>query len=299
MTTMSKFKSVKDLPDSGVFEHRIDYLSYVYNEDGRIGIVRNRFEDKGETYFSVDFHGCNKLVHVIETELTHVPSHPVFDAYINNLMVFDLFDEKGDFNADERIAHVVESFDGDSDIDMDTVCLCPYSYTHFELNSKTGEYRCIAGVKEISTYSLREAAKLAFEWAWAENGLLDDDSEFLKFLASTHSVKGITNKVHAKFLSTFVNYFDAAILEASGAVYHQSGSFVSKAVQSVRVRNKDGELGDNVFTIEADPETFDIKIDVDGDSFAIDGIPFDIEDSFGREIRLMALLEMLKELQIK
>ena len=201
--SMTKIESVKDLPDSGVAENGIQYLNVVYAHDGRIGVVHDKFEKGNSTFYRVEFNGSTEASDLAESEITHLPSHPVFDAYIEGLVVIPVLDENGNFNQDERVRHVIENYEDDyvAGESEDLICYCPFSGSHFELNSKTGYYQCVAGIESVHTRSLHEGAKLAFEWGCSEGGLLDSDGEFLKKLRSNYAAKGLDQNVIDEFIA--------------------------------------------------------------------------------------------------
>ncbi|HDV5594333.1 TPA: hypothetical protein RI785_003074 [Vibrio cholerae] len=301
MTIMSKIETPSELPDSGVAEYGIQYANYVYTKDGRIGIVRGKAENEGGVVYGVDFYCSNEIVVVSESKISHIPTHPIFDAYIQSLLVMDMVDKEGNFNQDERVSHVIENYETDYVIgeSEDVICYCPFTGTHFELNSKTGYYQCVTGIECVQSKSLHEGAKLAFEWAWSENGLLDPNSEFLKNVASKYKVKGLNQNVLDKVVENLASYFEVIVSETSGAEFHQTGEFTSKAVQSVYIASYEGESVKHVLTVDVDPDTLLISIDLKGEIFSVEPVDgYFRSDAFSSQLQMIALFEMLKDLKV-
>lgn len=301
MTTISKIETPRDLPDSAVAEGGIQYANYVYTKDGRIGIAREKLEKDGGVVYGVDFYCSNEIVEVSESKISHIPTHPIFDAYIQSLLIMDMVDKNGNFNQDERVSHVIENYETDYVVgeSEDVICYCPFSGTHFELNSKTGYYQCVTGIESVHTKSLHEGAKLAFEWAWSENGLLDPNSEFLKNLASNYKVKGLNQNVLDKVVENLTSYFEVTVSETSGAEFHQAGEFTSKAVQSVYIESAEGKSVKHVLTVDVDPKTLLISIDFKGEIFRVEPVDsYYRSDVFSSQLQMIALFEMLKDLEV-
>ncbi|HHF0554659.1 hypothetical protein ACX10_02045 [Vibrio parahaemolyticus] len=301
MTIMSKIETPSDLPDSGVAEYGIQYANYVYTKDGRIGIVREKAENEGGVVYGVDFYCSNEIVEVSESKISHIPNHPIFDAYIQSLLVMDMVDKDGNFNQDVRVSHVIENYETDYVIgeSEDVICYCPFTGTHFELNSKTGYYQCVTGIECVQSKSLHEGAKLAFEWAWSENGLLDPNSEFLKNVASKYKVEGLNQNVLDKVVENLASYFEVIVSETSGAEFHQAGEFTSKAVQSVYIESYEGESVKHVLTVDVEPDTLLISIDLKGEIFSVEPVDsYFRSDAFSSQLQMIALFEMLKDLKV-
>ncbi|MCS0117154.1 hypothetical protein NDJ00_23540 [Vibrio parahaemolyticus] len=298
---MSKIETPSDLPDSGVAEYGIQYANYVYTKDGRIGIVREKAENEGGVVYGVDFYCSNEIVEVSESKISHIPNHPIFDAYIQSLLVMDMVDKDGNFNQDVRVSHVIENYETDYVIgeSEDVICYCPFTGTHFELNSKTGYYQCVTGIECVQSKSLHEGAKLAFEWAWSENGLLDPNSEFLKNVASKYKVEGLNQNVLDKVVENLASYFEVIVSETSGAEFHQAGEFTSKAVQSVYIESYEGESVKHVLTVDVEPDTLLISIDLKGEIFSVEPVDsYFRSDAFSSQLQMIALFEMLKDLKV-
>lgn len=302
MAKVSNIQSAKDLPDTGITENEIQYGNYVYTKDGKIGVALKKHGKGNATAYGVEFHcsgSHNEVVEVIGSELTLVPSSPIFDNYIQNLNIISVLDADGTRTQDERVNELMNDLGIEFD-DQDIICYCPFSGTYFELDSKTGHYHCIAGNEVISTSSLREGAKLAFEWAITENGLLDPNSEFLKHLADKYTSVGVDAYLINRIIENVEFHFDVKAVEVSSTEFSQSGSFIDKATQSIILKSNDGTKAVHTLIVEIEPSTFTILIQLDGDLVSFTPVESSCTgDEFTRQLQRLATFDALKYMKAK
>ncbi|WP_274060363.1 hypothetical protein [Vibrio parahaemolyticus] len=112
-------------------------------------------------------------------------------------------------------------------------------------------------------------------------------------------MKGLNQNVLDKVVENLTSYFEVTVSETSGAEFHQAGEFTSKAVQSVYIESAEGKSVKHVLTVDVDPKTLLISIDFKGEIFRVEPVDsYYRSDVFSSQLQMIALFEMLKDLEV-
>ncbi|MFS1430144.1 hypothetical protein LMH73_024285 [Vibrio splendidus] len=176
------------LPDTGIIESPI-YRRYhsVFTKDGRSAEIMDVEDSSDGLIFTVRTQHESKTVVLAENDISYLPNNLSFEFFLSGLEIIKIADENGNWSTDERIKYVIENYDQETyspDDYYDSVIICRHSGVYFEYDSKKATYSCSVGNNSICSDSLREAAKMPFEWAITECDLFESE-KFASFILET------------------------------------------------------------------------------------------------------------------